>query len=76
LDNICDSPNFVVVGIYWWLSGWWTHSYPAGHGMGEVKQKTRANDAAPFKIFWLLCRRNDETGDFLRNRDFISLVSA
>jgi len=31
LDHICDFLNFVVVGIYRWLYGWWTHSYPAGH---------------------------------------------
>ena len=31
MDHMCDSLNFVVVGIYWWLYGWWTHSYPAGH---------------------------------------------
>ena len=31
LDHICDFLNFVVVGIYWWLYGWWTHSYPIGH---------------------------------------------
>jgi len=31
LDNRCDSLNSVVVGIYWWLCGWWTHSYPASH---------------------------------------------
>ena len=30
LDHICDSLNFVAVGIYW-SCGWWTHSYPAGH---------------------------------------------
>ena len=30
LDHICDSLHFVVVGISWWLYGWWTHSYPAG----------------------------------------------
>jgi hypothetical protein len=30
LDHICDSFHFVVVGIYRWLYGWWTHSYPAG----------------------------------------------
>jgi hypothetical protein len=31
LDYMCDSLHFVVVGIYRWLYGWWTHSYPAGH---------------------------------------------
>jgi hypothetical protein len=31
LDHMCDSLHFVVVGISWWLYGWWTHSYPAGH---------------------------------------------
>src|SRR4030043_1524918 len=30
LDHICDSLNFVVVGIYWWLFGWLTDSYRAG----------------------------------------------
>jgi hypothetical protein len=30
LDYMCDSLRFVVVGIYRWLCGWWTHSYPAG----------------------------------------------
>ena len=30
LDHMCDSLHFVVVGIYRWLYGWWTHSYPAG----------------------------------------------
>ena len=31
LDHMCDSPNFVAVGISRWLCRWWTHSYPAGH---------------------------------------------
>jgi hypothetical protein len=31
LDHMCDSLHFVVVGISWWLYGWWTHSYPTGH---------------------------------------------
>jgi hypothetical protein len=31
LDHMCDSLHFVVVGIFRWLFGWWTHSYPAGH---------------------------------------------
>ena len=31
LDHMCDSLDFVVVGTYWWLYGWWTHSHPAGH---------------------------------------------
>jgi hypothetical protein len=27
---MCNYPDFVAVGIYWWL--WWrTHSYPAGY---------------------------------------------
>jgi hypothetical protein len=30
VDDCCGSVNFVAVGIYWWLYGWWTHSYPAG----------------------------------------------
>jgi hypothetical protein len=30
LDHMCDSLDFVVVGIYW-PCGWWTDSYPAGH---------------------------------------------
>ena len=30
LDHMCDSLDFVVVGISW-SCGWWTHSYPAGH---------------------------------------------
>jgi hypothetical protein len=38
LDHICDSLNFVAVGISRWLCGWWTHSYPAGrchHSRGD-----------------------------------------
>jgi hypothetical protein len=31
LDHLCDSLDFVVVGISWWLYGWWTHSSPSGH---------------------------------------------
>jgi hypothetical protein len=31
LDHLCDSLHFVAVGIFGWLCGWWTHSYPAGH---------------------------------------------
>ncbi len=31
LDHRCDSLNFVAVGIYGWLCGWWTHSSTAGH---------------------------------------------
>jgi hypothetical protein len=30
LDPMCDSLNFVAVGISY-SCGWWTHSYPAGH---------------------------------------------
>jgi len=30
LDHICNSLNFVAVGISRWLCGWWTHSYPVG----------------------------------------------
>ena len=31
MDHIGDSLNSVVVGISWWLYGWWTYSSPAGH---------------------------------------------
>jgi len=31
LDHSCDSLNPVASGIYRWLCGWWTHSYPAGY---------------------------------------------
>ena len=30
MDHMCDSLHIVVVGIYRWLYGWWTHSSPAG----------------------------------------------
>jgi len=40
LDHICDSLNFVAVGIYWWLCGWWTHSYPAGHRRHRLSDPT------------------------------------
>jgi hypothetical protein len=30
LDYMCDSLNFVAVGISY-SCGWWTHSYPTGH---------------------------------------------
>ena len=31
MDHRCDSLNSVASGISWWLFGWWTHPYPAGH---------------------------------------------
>ena len=31
LDHMCDSLNFVVVGISRWLYDGWGYSYPAGH---------------------------------------------
>ena len=31
MDHMCDSLNFVVVGISQWLHDGWGHSYPAGH---------------------------------------------
>ena len=40
LDHICDSLNSVAVGIYWWLCGWWTHSYPAGHRRHRLSDPT------------------------------------
>ncbi len=40
LDHICDSLNFVAVGIYQWLCGWWTHSYPAGHCRHRLSDPT------------------------------------
>ena len=40
LDHMCDSLHFVAVGIYQWLCGWWTHSYPAGHRHYRVSGPT------------------------------------
>ena len=40
MDHICDSPGFVVAGIYWWLYGRWTHSYRAGHCRHRVSGPT------------------------------------
>ena len=63
LDHICDSLNFVAVGIYWWLCGWWTHSYPAGHrhrrdpGTGFSGPKTIVADWPLFGGVRILKRR-------------------
>ena len=60
LDHMCDSLHFVVVGISWWLCGWWTHSYPAGrcHRRGTDPSHSRTK---PIVAIWT--RKPAKEGD-------------
>jgi hypothetical protein len=40
LDHMCDSLNFVVVGIAHWLHDGWRHSCPADHCHHRVSGPT------------------------------------
>src|SRR4030043_625415 len=64
LDHMCDSLNFVVVGIYWWLCGWWTHSYPAGHCHHRVSGPTYSGTKNIIAI-WTLAGEGEVFGERL-----------
>src|SRR4030066_1042396 len=61
LDHICDSLNFVAVGISRWLCGWWTHSYPAGrchHRRGDPSYSRTKGIVA----IWTVAGEGEEFG--------------
>jgi hypothetical protein len=67
LDHICDSLNFVAVGIYWWLCGWWTHSYPAGHRHHRLSGPTYSGTKNIVAI-WTLAGEGEVFGKEVVNR--------
>jgi hypothetical protein len=62
LDHMCDSLHFVVVRISWWLYGWWTHSYPAGHCRHRLSDPTYSGTKTIVAIWTRKPHRKEKNG--------------